>query len=101
MTGAVLSTVTVLVAWLELAARLGFLKRHEPWAQVYTRLLEQCDESFVWRVRRGVTGTRAGNPFVWPTFPLVPNATADDQAADVTFRLGLIARFSGRPLEFV
>ena len=95
------SDIAFVVAWLELAARLGFLKRHEPWADVYSQLLAQCDESFVWRARRGGSGTRAGNPFVWPTFPLVPNATADDQAADVTFRLGLIARFSGRPLAFV
>lgn len=98
---AAVSDIAFAVAWLELAARLGFLKRHEPWAQIFARLLEQCDESSVWRARRGQSGARAGNPFVWPSFPLVPNATADDQATDVTFRLGLIARFSGRPLEFV
>lgn len=95
------SDIAFVVSWLELTARLGFLKRHEAWSQAFARLLDQCDESFVWRVRRGQSGTRAGNPFVWPTFPLVPNASADDQAADVTFRLGLIARFSGRPLELV
>ncbi len=95
------SDMAFVIAWLELAARLGFLKRHEPWAEIYARLLEQCDESYVWRARRGQSSSRAGNPFIWPTFPLVPNATADEQATDVTFRLGLIARFSGRPLEFV
>jgi hypothetical protein len=95
------SDIAFVVAWLELAARLGFLKRHEPWSEAFVRLLDQCDDSFVWRARRGQSGTRAGNPFVWPTFPLVPNATADDHAADVTFRLGLIARFSGRPVELV
>ncbi|MGQ0641925.1 MAG: hypothetical protein ACT4P6_14335 [Gemmatimonadaceae bacterium] len=94
------------LSWLELAARLGFLKRHEGWTRAFDRLLEQCDEMFVWRTRRGQGGpavgaSRTSNSFVWPTYPLGPNATADDQAAEVTFRLGLIARFSGRPLELV
>ncbi|MGH7712040.1 MAG: hypothetical protein ACREOG_12190, partial [Gemmatimonadaceae bacterium] len=89
------------LAWLELAARLGYLKRHERWSQAFDRLIEQTDETFVWRTRRAQLTGRTTNPFVWPTFPLLPSATADDLAAEVTFRLGLIARFAGRPLELV
>ena len=89
------------VAWLELAARLGYLKRHEGWSQTYDRLLEQCDEAFVWRARRGQSVSRVANSFVWPTYPLVPSGAADDQAAEMSFRLSLIAKLSGRPLEFV
>ena len=69
------------VAWLELAARLGYLRRHEGWSQMYDRLLEQCDEAFVWRARRGQGMSRVATSFVWPTYPLVPSGAADDQAA--------------------
>lgn len=85
------------VAWLELAARLGYLKKHQGWAQVFERLLGQCDEDFVWRTKRSAAA-RSSNAFVWPTFPLT---APDDPSADVTFRLGLIARHAGRPLELV
>lgn len=88
-------------AWLELAARLGYLKRYEPWSQQFTRLLEQCDESAVWRGKRGQSISRSSSPFVWPTFPLGSGASVEDQAIDVTFRLGLIAKHSGRTLELV
>jgi hypothetical protein len=95
------SDIGFAVAWLELAARLGYLKRHEGWSQTYDRLLEQCDEAFVWRARRGQGMSRVTSSFVWPTYPLVPSGAADDQAAEMSFRLSLIARLSGRPLEFV
>jgi hypothetical protein len=94
------SDIGFVVAWLELAARLGYLKRHEGWAQAFSRLLDQCDESCVWRGRRQGSA-KASSSFVWPTYPLIPNAAADEQAAEITFRLGLIARFAGRPLEVV
>ncbi len=89
------------VSWLELAARLGFLKRNASWSAIFSSLLGQCDELCVWRGRRGQSATRQSHAFVWPSFPLAANATADDQASDVTFRLALIGRHSGRPLEFV
>ncbi len=89
------------VAWLELVARLGYLKRHEGWSQTFDRLLEQCDEACVWRARRGQGASRVAHPFVWPSYPLVPSGASDDQAAEMSFRLSLIARLSGRPLEFV
>jgi hypothetical protein len=88
------------VSWLELAARLGFLKRHESWAAIFSSLLAQCDEGCVWRTRRGPSA-RQSHAFVWPSFPLAANVSADDHAGDVTFRLALIGRYSGRPVEFV
>jgi hypothetical protein len=95
------SDVAYVLSWLELAARLGYLKRHEGWTQIFKSLLEQCDEGFVWRSRRGQISTRTPSPFVWPVYPLAPGATPDEQAAEVTFRLALIAKHAGRPLEFV
>jgi hypothetical protein len=44
---------------------------------------------------------KSSNSYVWPSFPLdVPNA-GDDRSADVTFRIGLIARLSGRPIKLI
>ena len=40
------------------------------------------------------------NPFVWPFFPLEPHSTTGEERwTDVTFRIGLIARLSGRTVE--
>jgi hypothetical protein len=93
--------VAYVLSWLELSARLGYLKRHEGWTQIFKNLLDQCDEGFVWRSRRGQISTRTPSPFVWPAYPLAPGATPDEQAAEFTFRLALIAKHAGRPLEFV
>lgn len=93
--------VVLVLSWLELAARLGYLRRHEAWVRTYDRLLEQCDDGFVWRSKRGQISTRVPSPFVWPAFPLAPGASPDQQAAEMSFRLALIARHAGRPLEFV
>ncbi len=87
--------------WLELFARLGMLKRNEGWGKVYERLLEDRDEGGVWRPPKRAVTLRSSNPFVWHAFPLEPHASGDAVAAEVTFRLGLIARCSGRPLALV
>lgn len=85
--------------WLELFARLGILQRNEGWSRLYERLLEDCDAEGVWRMPKRSVTTRSSNPFVWPGFPLDPRGTADALSADVTFRLGLIGRYSGRPVD--
>ncbi|HEU4642224.1 MAG TPA: hypothetical protein VFS44_07185 [Gemmatimonadaceae bacterium] len=85
--------------WLELMARLGMLRRNEGWAKLFERYLDDRDASGVWRAPKRNVGTRTSNPFVWPAFPLEPHATSDALSADVTFRLGLIARLMGRTIE--
>jgi hypothetical protein len=90
--------------WLELMARLGFLRRNEGWSRLYDRLVDSADARGVWRPAKGATpgkGTalRAANPFTWHMFPLDNVRAADGGSPDVTFRLGLIARLSGRPVE--
>jgi hypothetical protein len=96
--------------WLELMARLGFLRRNEGWSRLYDRLVDSADARGVWRPTRGTTpaksttpakGTavRTANPFAWHMFPLDNWRTADGGSPDVTFRLGLIARCSGRTIE--
>ena len=89
------------LAWLELMARLGFLRRNEGWSKLFERFLDDRDRDLVWHPHKGMAMPRSTNPFVWPAFPLEQLTTGDERWTDVTFRLGLIARLSGRPLELV
>lgn len=85
--------------WLELMARLGMLRRHEGWAKLFERFLDDRDAEGVWRSPKRNVVVRTSSPFVWPAFPLEPQFTGDALSADVTFRLGLIARLTGRQIE--
>jgi hypothetical protein len=89
------------LAWLELMARLGFLRRNEIWSKLFERFLDDRDRDLVWHPHKGMAMPRSTNPFVWPSFPLEQMTTGDERWTDVTFRLGLIARLCGRPLELV
>ncbi len=84
--------------WLELFARLGFLKRNDGWMRLFERFLDDRDELGVWRPPRRTTALRSANPVVWPSFPLDGQGGSDDRIADITFRIGLIARHAGRPI---
>jgi len=44
---------------------------------------------------------KSTNPYVWPMFPLEEVHGGDERWTDVTFRIGLIARLSGRPIEVI
>jgi hypothetical protein len=88
------------LSWLELFARLGLLRRNEGWMKLYERLLDDRDQAGIWRApKRSSLVLRSTNPFVWPYFPLQPNASGDELAAEITFRLGLIGRYVGRQIE--
>ena len=89
------------LTWLELMARLGFLRRNEGWCKLFDRFLDERDREGVWHPHKGLAAPRSSNPFTWPSFPLEESATGDLRWTDVTFRLGLIARLSGRPIELV
>jgi hypothetical protein len=89
------------LAWLELMARLTFLRRNEGWSKLFERFLDDRDRDLVWHPHKGMAMPRSTNPFVWPGFPLEQMASGDERWTDVTFRLGLIARLSGRTLELV
>ena len=89
------------LSWLELMARLGFLRRNEGWSKLFERFLDDRDRDLVWHPHKGMAMPRSSNPFVWPAFPLELMTSGDERWTDVTFRLGLIARLSGRPLELV
>ena len=89
------------LAWLELMARLGFLRRNEVWEKLFDRFLDDRDRDLVWHPHKGMAVPRSSNPFVWPAFPLEQMTSGEERWTDVTFRLGLIARLSGRPLELI
>ena len=89
------------MTWLELMARLGFLRRNDNWSKLLDRFLEDRDAGGVWHPHKGMSTARSTNPFVWAMYPLEETQAGDERWTDVTFRLGLIARLSGRPIELV
>jgi hypothetical protein len=87
--------------WLEIMARLGFLRRNENWQKLFDRFLEDRDGDGVWHPHKGMAAVRTTNPFVWPAYPLEGALSGDERWTDATFRLGLIARLLGRQIEAV
>lgn len=85
--------------WLELMARLQYLRRNEGWLQVFERFLDARDRDFVWHPHRGTAKPRSDHPETWASFPLDDGADGEERWSDVTFRLGLIARLLGRTIE--
>jgi hypothetical protein len=87
------------IAWLELMARLGYLRRNDNWSKLFDRFLDDRDASGVWHPHKGLSAVRNTSPTLWPFYPLEGNLSGDERWTDVTFRLGLIARLSGRTIE--
>ena len=80
-------------------ARLGVLRRNENWSKMFERFVDDCGRDGVWHPHKGMATPKTTNPFVWPFFPLEAGASGEERWSDVTFRIGLIARLSGRPIE--
>jgi len=93
--------VVMAVTWLELMARLGFLRRNDNWCKLYERFLDDRDAEGVWHPHKGLTAARSQNPFLWPMYPLEDHMSGDERWTDVTFRLGLIGRLTGRGIDAV
>lgn len=87
------------LTWLEIAARLGYLRRHEGWAKLHDRFLDDRDEHGVWHPHKGLAMPRSSNPLAWPSFPLESHHAGEERWSDVTFRLGLIGRLAGRQIN--
>lgn len=96
---AVEADVPAALMWLEVMARLGFLRRNEGWTKLFERFLDDRDRTGVWHPHKGMAAPRTTDPHVWPTFPLEKSMAGDERWADVTFRVGLIARLAGRTIE--
>jgi hypothetical protein len=86
---------------IELLARIGAAQNSTSAMRILNRLYGECDASGVWRPKRQMSAPKAVHPATYHFYPLTsdPKAT-DGKIIDVTFRLALIARLMGRPLEF-
>jgi hypothetical protein len=93
--------VVFAITWLELMARLGFLKRNDTWCKLYDRFLDDRDASGIWHPHKGLSAARSSIPFLWPMYPLEDHMSGDERWTDVTFRLGLIGRLLGRAIDVV
>ena len=87
--------------WLEMLARLGFLRANETWSRVFDRFVAERDETGVWHSERRLAVGRSSVPLAWASFPLEVRPSLESLAVEVTFRLGVIARYSGRPIELI
>lgn len=83
--------------WLELVARLRILDRHEGWKRHFERFLDDRGRDFVWRPSKSQTVVTS-HDVAWP-FADLQGKGAEGISADATFRLGLIAKTIGRPIE--
>ncbi len=88
--------------YIELLARIGALHTAPVATKVLARLIRDCDELGVWSPK-GLRGQpKPMNPITRHCYPLLPEPkTAEGRVADVTFRLGLIAKTLGWGLEYV
>jgi hypothetical protein len=98
---AVDADVVFAISWLELMARLGFLRRNDNWSRLFDRFLDDRDAQGVWHPHKGMSAPRSSNPLLWAAYPLEDHMSGDERWTDVTFRLGLIGRLMGRAIEVV
>ncbi|MGH7629223.1 MAG: hypothetical protein ACREOF_07500 [Gemmatimonadales bacterium] len=88
--------------YIELLARIGALHTAPVATKVLARLIRDCNETGVWSPKGLRTQPKPLNPITYHYYPLLPDPkTAEGRAADVTFRLAVIAKTLGWGLEFV
>ena len=94
--------VAFAVYWLELLARLGIVRQVSSAARVLARLYSECDERGIWSPAGLRAIPKSTNPVISHYFPLEgPGKSPAQRQTDVTFRLALIARILGIPLNVV
>lgn len=93
--------VVLTLFWLEHFARLGFLGRPKPWGATFDRLLSERGRNGVWHPPKGKLPVASHVPAAWAMYPLDPRREHDAVAAEITWRIGLVARAAGRELAFV
>ncbi len=88
--------------WLELLARLGILRQVPSATRVAARLYNECDEQGIWSPKSLRALPKSTNLAVAHYFPLEgPGKSPAQRQTDGTFRLALIARLLGIPIEVV
>jgi hypothetical protein len=97
-----ISDVPFAVYWLELLARLGIVRQVPSASKVLARLYSECDDQGIWSPAGLRVMPKSPNPVVYHYFPLEgPGKSPAQRQTDVTFRLALIARLMGMPLNIV
>ena len=90
------------VYWLELLARLGLVRQIPSASKVLARLFSECDAQGIWSPKALRALPRAATPVLSHYYPLEgPGKSPAQRQTDVTFRLALIARLIGLPIEVV
>ena len=88
--------------WLEMLTRLGIVRQVPSATRVLARLYSECDDDGIWSPKSLRTMPKSSNPVVSHYFPLEgPGKSPAQRQTDVTFRLALIARLLGLPLNVV
>jgi hypothetical protein len=87
--------------YIELLARMGALEWAPVGTRVLGRLLQDCDESGVWRPKNLRSQPKALNKITYHYYPLnTDSKTTEGKEADITFRLAVIAKVLGWPLSY-
>ena len=90
------------VYWLELLARLGLVRQVPSASKVLARLFSECDDQGIWSPKALRAMPKTESPVLTHYFPLEGAGKSPAQRqTDVTFRLGLIARLMGLPIDVV
>jgi hypothetical protein len=88
------------VYWLELMARLGVVRQIPSASKVLARLYSECDDAGIWSPKSLRALPKTTSPIISHYFPLEGAGKSPAQRqTDVTFRLALIARLLGLPVE--
>jgi len=88
------------VYWLELLARLGVVRQIQSANRVLARLFSECDERGIWSPKNLRGMPKSASPVLVHWFPLEgPGKSPAQRQTDITFRLALIARLMGLPIE--
>jgi hypothetical protein len=90
------------VYWLELLARLGIVRQIPSASRALARLFSETDEQGIWSPKNLRALPKATSPLAKHWFPLEgPGKSPAQRQTDITFRLALIARLMGIPVEVV
>jgi len=88
--------------WIELMARLGLVRQIPSVSRVLARLFNECDDQGIWSPKSLRAMPKPTSPLTAHYFPLEgPGKSPAQRQTDATFRLGLIARLMGIPIEIV
>jgi len=97
-----ITDVPFAVYWLELLARLGIVQKVPSATRVLARLFSECDASGIWTPKNLRTLPKSTHSAIAHYYPLEgPSRSPAQRQTDVTFRLALIARLMGLPVEVV